>query len=50
MRLPILYLRGISTSDFQEALTALLRRTRPTCPSAVVPRLTAEWQADYDSW
>lgn len=28
--LPVLYLRGISTGDFQEALTALLGRTRRT--------------------
>ena len=28
--LPVLYLRGISAGDFQEALSALLGRTRPT--------------------
>src|SRR4029079_14262326 len=29
--LPVLYLRGISTGDFQEALTACWARTRRTC-------------------
>ena len=33
--LPVLYLRGVSTGDFQEALTALLgARTRQTCRRA----------------
>jgi len=33
--LPVLYLRGVSTGDFQEALTALLgARTRRTCRRA----------------
>jgi hypothetical protein len=46
--LPVLYLRGVSTSDFQEALAALLGKDAPNMSSAVVSRLTAEWQADYD--
>ena len=29
--LPVLYLRGVSTGDFQEALAALLGKTRRTC-------------------
>ena len=29
--LPVLYLRGISTGDFQEALAALLGKDAPTC-------------------
>jgi putative transposase len=48
--LPILYLRGVSTGDFQEALTALLGKDAPNLSPAVVARLTAEWQADYDAW
>jgi putative transposase len=48
--LPILYLRGISTGDFQEALTALLGKDAPNLSPAVIPRLTAEWQAEYDAW
>jgi putative transposase len=48
--LPVLYLRGISTGDFQEALAALLGKDAPNLSPAVVSRLTAEWQADYDAW
>src|SRR5438874_10254957 len=45
--LPVVYLRGVSTGDFQEALAALLGKA---APPAVISRLTAEWQADYDAW
>jgi putative transposase len=48
--LPILYLRGVSTGDFQEALCALLGKDAPNLSAAVITRLTAEWQADYDAW
>ena len=48
--LPILYLRGISTGDFQEALAALLGRDAPNLSPSVVGRLTAEWHAEYDRW
>jgi hypothetical protein len=46
--LPVLYLRGISTGDFQEALTALLGTDAPNLSPGVIPRLTAGWQDDYD--
>jgi putative transposase len=48
--LPILYLRGVSTGDFQEALSALLGKDAPNLSPAVVTRLTAEWQTDYEAW
>ena len=48
--LPILYLRGISTGDFQEALLALLGKDAPNLSPAVISRLTAEWQVEYDAW
>ena len=48
--LPILYLRGVSTGDFQEALSALLGKGAPNLSPAVIARLTAEWQADNDAW
>jgi transposase-like protein len=48
--LPVLYLRGISTGDFQEALAALLGKDAPNLSPAVVARLTAEWQAEYERW
>ena len=48
--LPVLYLRGISTGDFQEALAALLGREAPNLSPSVIARLTAEWQAEYEHW
>jgi putative transposase len=48
--LPVLYLRGISTGDFQEALAALLGKEAPNLSPAVVTRLTAEWQTEYERW
>jgi putative transposase len=48
--LPVLYLRGISTGDFQEALAALLGKEAPNLSPAVISRLTAEWQGEYERW
>jgi len=48
--LPVLYLRGVSTGDFQEALAALLGKDAPNLSPTVITRLTAEWQAEYEAW
>ncbi|CAH2605645.1 protein of unknown function (plasmid) [Rhodovastum atsumiense] len=48
--LPILYLRGVSMGDFQEALTALLGPDAPNLSPAVIARLRDAWQADYAGW
>jgi putative transposase len=48
--LPLLYLRGISMGDFQEALEALLGRDAPNLSPAVIGRLRDEWQADHARW
>jgi len=48
--LPVLYLRGVSTGDFQEALTALLGREAPNLSPSVIGRLKEDWQSDYDRW
>ena len=48
--LPILYLRGVSMGDFQEALGALLGRDAPNLSPAVLARLRDAWQADYARW
>lgn len=48
--LPVLYLRGISTGDFQAALSALLGKDAPNLSPSVISRLTAEWQSDYERW
>jgi transposase-like protein len=48
--LPALYLRGLSSGDFQDALEALLGKEAPSLSPQVISRLKAEWQADYDRW
>jgi putative transposase len=48
--LPVLYLRGISTGDFQEALAALLGKGAPNLSPAIVTRLTATWADEYTRW
>jgi transposase-like protein len=48
--LPILYLRGVSMGDFQEALGALLGKDAPNLSPSVVARLRNEWEADYKRW
>jgi transposase-like protein len=48
--LPVLYLRGISSGDFQEALAALLGKEAPNLSPAVLGRLKAGWQAEFDRW
>ena len=48
--LPVLYLRGASTGDFQEALAALLGKDAPNLSPSVIARLTQDWQAAYDRW
>jgi putative transposase len=48
--LPTLYLRGISTGDFQEVLTALLGKDAPNLSPAVIARLKGEWEVEYQRW
>ena len=46
----MLYLRGISMGDFQEVLAALLGKDAANLSPAVISRLTAEWQGEYERW
>ena len=48
--LPVLCLRGVSTGDFGEALSALLGRNAPNLAPSVIGRLKAGWEADHDRW
>ena len=48
--LPVLYLRGVSTGDFQEALAALLGKDAPNLSPSVIARLKSDWQAEHARW
>lgn len=48
--LPVLYLRGVSTGDFQGALAAILGPDAPNLSPGVVTRRTAGWEEEYDRW
>ena len=48
--IPCLYLRGISTGDFNEALEALLGKNAPGLSPATIGRLKADWEQELDKW
>ena len=48
--LPVLYLRGVSMGDFQEALGALLGKEAPNLSPSVIARLRGEWEAEHARW
>ena len=48
--LPWLYLKGISTGDFSEALGAILGPDAPGLSASTITRLKADWWEDYERW
>ena len=48
--LPWLYLKGISTGDMRDALTALVGDQAKGLSPNVVSRLKSEWATEYDAW
>ena len=48
--IPYLYLKGISTGDFQEALSALLGPECPGLSATTIVRLKSVWEAEYQQW
>jgi len=48
--LPWLYLKGISTGDFQEALTVLLGSRAPGLSASTISRLKEVWQEEHQQW
>jgi putative transposase len=48
--LPILYLRGLSTSDFRPALEALLGKDAAGLSPTTIARLTAGWEKEYSDF
>ena len=48
--IPWLYLKGISTGGFHEALEAILGKGAPGLSAATVSRLKSIWQEDWNQW
>jgi transposase-like protein len=48
--IPWLYLKGISTGDFSEALAALLGPEAPGLSASTVTRLKSVWEQEYGQW
>ena len=48
--LPLLYLRGISTGDFGEALSALLGPNAKGLSASTISRLKKDWLQEFESW
>jgi len=48
--LPWLYLKGLSTGDFSEALTALLGKDARGLSAATISRLKEVWKGEYERW
>jgi len=48
--LPVLYLRGLSTGDFKEALPVLLGEDASGLSSSAIARLTNEWEKEYHTF
>jgi putative transposase len=48
--IPWLYLKGVSTGDFAEALQAILGPDAPGLSATTVTRLKATWEEEFTAW
>ncbi len=48
--LPILYLKGVSTGAFEEALAALLGKDAPGLSASAIARLKESWAGEHERW
>ena len=48
--IPILYLKGISTGDFEEALAALVGKDAPGLSGSTIARLKEVWTEEHARW
>jgi len=48
--IPWLYLKGVSTGDFSEALAALIGADTPGFSATTVTRLKESWEVEYKNW
>ena len=50
MLIPILYLKGVSTGDFEEALVALLGKDAGGLSASTIGRLKDAWSEEHARW
>ena len=48
--IPWLYLKGISTGDFSEALSAIIGKETGGFSQPVISRLKTKWKEEFDQW
>jgi putative transposase len=48
--IPWLYLKGVSTGDFSDALVALVGKDAPGLSAPTISRLKAVWQQEFQQW
>jgi putative transposase len=48
--IPWLYLKGVSTGDFSDALAALVGKDAPGLSAPTISRLKTVWQQEYEQW
>ena len=48
--IPWLYLKGVSTGDFSDALAALVGKNAPGLSAPTISRLKIDWQQDLKQW
>jgi putative transposase len=48
--IPLLYLKGISTNDFPDALAAILGENAAGLSASTISRLKEVWQAEHQEW
>ena len=50
MLIPVLYLKGISSGDFEEALAALVGKEAPGLSASTIARLKEVWSEEHGRW
>ena len=48
--IPWLYLKGVSTGDFRDALSALLGGNAPGLSASTISRLKGVWSQEFENW
>ena len=48
--IPCLYLKGVSTGDFSEALAALVGKEAPGLSASTISRLKGIWKDEFEQW